>query len=110
MCEVSSVCQKEKELWCGHWSKFEVQIWPWPFDPKIFRGPTWVMVNKCVKYRLYVKRKRSYGVDTDQSLKSKFDFDLSTSKSIEVLLWSWSTHVWSIFIVRQKEKVIVLKQ
>ena len=38
-----------------------------------------------------------------QSSHSKYDLDLWTSKLIDVILRSWSTHVWSITIVCQKK-------
>ena len=103
---IINVCHKEIELTCRNYKKFEVQIWPWPLNPKINRGPPRVMVNTCEVSSLHAKRKLSYVLETGKSLKSKFDFDLLIPKSIEVLLRSWSTHVWSIIIVCQKEKEI----
>ena len=97
------VCQKEIELSCGNGKKFKVRSWPWPIDPKINRGPPRVMVNKyhCIKKN----NKWSYHVETVQSLKFKYDLDLLTQKSIEVVLGSRLIHVWSIIynIVCQKE-------
>ena len=44
------VCQKVMELSCGNDENFKVQIWPWPFHPKINRGLPPVIGNTCVKY------------------------------------------------------------
>ena len=39
------------KLSCRNGTKFEFKIWPWPFDPIINRGPSWVIVNTCISTR-----------------------------------------------------------
>ena len=52
MCEVSSFFHKELDLSCRNLKHLKVQYETglWPFDPKINRGHSKVMVNTCVKY------------------------------------------------------------
>ena len=54
-CEISIVCQKVIELLWGNLLFFKLKIWPWPFDPKINRGPhhclskgKWVIIRKHI--------------------------------------------------------------
>ena len=54
-------------------------MWPWPIDPKINRGPPWVIIDSCVKYHHCIWKgngPRSYRAETVQSFKSEFDLDL----------------------------------
>ena len=63
------VCHKVIELSCRNNANFNVQIWPWPFLPKINRGPHRLMVNTCEKNQQCMPQ-------AEKSLKSKFDLDL----------------------------------
>ena len=56
----------------------------------------------CEVSLLHVKRKWNYCGERVQSLKSHYDLDLWTLKSIEVLLGSRSTHGFSIITLCQK--------
>ena len=84
--------------------KFEIPIWPWPFDPEINRGPPRVVVNTyhhfMSKCDSVIMRKRSKLQSTNLTL----TFDLLTRKSLGAIFWSWEIHLWSIIIVCQKER------
>ena len=47
---------KEIELSYRNSYKFKIRIWLWPSEPKVNRGPPWVLVNTCVKYHLFMTR------------------------------------------------------
>ena len=89
------------QIWYKVWS----QNLNLTFDlltPKTNRGLPAAMVNECLKYHhqrlcevssMYINRKWSYHAEMVQILMSTNDLNLWTPKSIEVLLWSWSTRV-----------------
>ena len=49
-------------------------------------------------------------METIESLKSEYDLDFLTQKSIEVFLGSWSTHVLRSIIMSQGDGFIVQKR
>ena len=69
---------------------------------KLIRSSSGLDQLMCEVSSLYVKRKWDYLAETGTKFKSEFDLDVWTSKSIEVLLGSWSTHVLSIITLCQK--------
>ena len=110
MCEVSSSYAKRKSSYRAETVKRPNMTLT--FGPKLNRGPHQVMVNTSVKYH-HCKSKRKV-VIVQKVLKVwsshfTFTFDLLTPESIEVILGSWSTHVWSIITVGQKQKELLCR-
>ena len=77
-------------------NKFKISKWPWPFLTTKSIGLR-ITGKTCVKYQ----HCRSNDNRVIVRKFCKVDLDLLTQNQ-EILLRSWSTHVWSIIIVCQK--------
>ena len=96
---------------CRYHAKFKVIMWPWPLtylsqNQKRSSGHGQYM---CEVSSMDFKRNWSYSAETVKSLKSEFDLDLLTLKSIEVFLGMWLIHLLSIINVRKKEKELLCR-
>ena len=106
ICEVSLLCAKNK--WIYHVetiqslkTKYDHALWS--FDPKIKRGHSQGGQYICEVSLLYAKIKWSCVAETVKKFKFQIWPLTFWPKSVEVILRSRSTYMWSIMIVCQME-------
>ena len=76
----------------------KVQIWSWPVDPKINRGPLWQLANTCLKLHHYKSKVTIVTVQKWCKVQiPDLTFNLLTPKSgvppLAMIIWQWPIRV-----------------
>ena len=102
---MNAVHWKLVKLSCQNQSNDKVQLWPWPFDPKMYRYLPLTILHLCMKYES-CKLKTSQVIVSEpkcwQSSIVTSTFDLLTPKCIGIFLLRSCIYVWNMKAVHWK--------
>ena len=93
------------QLSCQNQSVDKVQLWPWPFDPKMYRYRPNTILHLCMKYESCTLKTGPVIVSEAKCWQSSvltLTFDLLTPKCIGIFLSPSYIYVWNIKAVHWK--------